>query len=122
MHYIRFLRTPKVEVKKGTVLLNAVITLTTDLGETFLPQDLELIATVRDTEQDGDIYLRRKLQWPGGARSLPVTFDLSRQDVDWPACMHIAVRNFGPVPPVGFLPPIVDVRTATDGKDRKTTT
>ncbi|TKA72303.1 hypothetical protein B0A55_07155 [Friedmanniomyces simplex] len=113
MHYIRFLRTPKVEVEKGVVLLNAVITLTTDLGETFFPQDLELIATVRDTEQDGDIYLRRKLRWPGGARSLPVTFDLSRQDVDWPACMHIAVRSFGPVPPVGFLPPIVDVWSGT---------
>ncbi|KAK5689898.1 hypothetical protein LTR97_012658 [Elasticomyces elasticus] len=112
MHYIRFLKTPKVEVVKGSILLKAVITVTTDLGETFYPQDLELVATVRDTEQDGDIYLRRKLQWPGGARSLPVSFDLSRQDVEWPACMHITSKTPKSTGSVGFLPPIVDVWSA----------
>ncbi|KAK0261862.1 hypothetical protein LTS09_003955 [Friedmanniomyces endolithicus] len=109
MHYIRFLKTPKVEVKKGTILLNAVITITTDLGETFHPQDLDLIATIRSAEQDGEIYLRRKLQWPGGARSLPITFDLTRQDVDWSACLHVAVKPPSSVAPPGFLPPIVDI-------------
>ncbi|KAG9874646.1 hypothetical protein KCV05_g22610, partial [Aureobasidium melanogenum] len=63
MHYVRFLKTPKVHVENGSVTLTAVITLTTDLGETFYPHDLQLAATLRQPDQDGDIYLRRTLQW-----------------------------------------------------------
>jgi len=110
---VRFLKTPKVHVEKSTILLKAVITITTDLGETFHPSPLELIATVRSADEDGDIYLRRKIQWPGeGARSLPITFDLSKQDVEWPACMHVAAKHPGGRA-AAFLPAIVDVWSGT---------
>ncbi|KAK3075684.1 hypothetical protein LTR53_000726 [Teratosphaeriaceae sp. CCFEE 6253] len=109
MHYIRFLKTPKIEVQASTVILEAVITVTTDLGETFYPEDIDLIASLRASDQDGEIYLRLKLRWPGNARSLPISLDLSRQDVDWPACMHIAARTSASAPPPGFLPSVVDV-------------
>lgn len=95
--------------KPGTVLLKAVVCVTTDLGETYYPSDLDLVATLRDAEGDGEVYLRRKLHWPAGSRSLPISFDLSRQDVDWPACLHVAARNNGTVRPAGFLPAIVDI-------------
>ncbi|KAK5122414.1 hypothetical protein LTR85_003998 [Meristemomyces frigidus] len=115
MHYIRFLKTPKIHVDNSTVLLKAVVTVTTDLGETFHPSRLELVATVRDVQEDGEIYLRRRIQWPGkGARSVPISFDLSRQDVEWPACLHVAVKQTsGNIKPSGFLPPIVDVWSGT---------
>ncbi|KAK3718931.1 hypothetical protein LTR37_004847 [Vermiconidia calcicola] len=109
MHYIRFLKTPRVQVDRGSVLLKAVLAITTDLGETFYPEDVDLVITVRDTENDGDIYLRRKVQWKAGARSVPVTFDLSHQDVEWPACVHVAVKNSNTANICGFLPPICDV-------------
>ncbi|KAK4540246.1 hypothetical protein LTR36_009651 [Oleoguttula mirabilis] len=115
MHYIRFLKTPKIQVDNSTVLLKAVVTVTTDLGETFHPSPLELIATVRNVQDDGEIYLRRRIQWPGhGARSVPINFDLSRQDVEYPACVHVAVKQTsGNTRPSGFLPPVVDVWSGT---------
>jgi hypothetical protein len=83
------------------------VTVTTDLGETFYPDELDLVATIRSTEDDGEIYLRKKLQWTSNARSAAITFDLSRQDLEWPACMHVGVRNAPK--DTGFLPPISDV-------------
>ncbi|KAK3677701.1 hypothetical protein LTR78_002551 [Recurvomyces mirabilis] len=114
MHYIRFLKLPKAEVKPGTILVKSIITITTDLGETFYPTDLDLIATLRSSSDEGEIHLRRRIPWPAHARSLPITFYLSRQqDVDWPACVHVAVQNPTTTgtanPPPGFLPEIVDI-------------
>jgi len=106
MHYIRFLQTPKVHVDKATIVLRAVITVTTDLGETFYPEDVELVVNLSSPDIDNDIYLRRKVQWNEGARSLKVAIDLSRQDLEWPVCMHVSARNSRPG---GFLPPICDV-------------
>lgn len=100
-------------VDKSDISLKAVITITTDLGETFFPEQVELVATVRESADDGDVYLRRKLQWPDGARALPISFNLSRNDIEWPACLHVAVKQ-SPLASIangghGFLPPIVDV-------------
>lgn len=105
---VRFLKTPKVHVENGRVLLKAVITVTTDIGETFFPEDLDLIAAVRESGKDGEVYLRRKIQWRAGARSHHVTFDLTRIDMEWPACVHVAVRATTAKAP-GFLPPIADI-------------
>lgn len=98
-----------MHVDRGSVLLKAVVTVTTDLGETFYQDPLDLIVSLRSPEDDGDIYLRKRLAWPAGARSVPITFDLSRQDIDWPACVHVAVRN---LKPAGFLSPFVDIWSA----------
>lgn len=78
---------------KGTVTLNAVITITTDLGETFYLKDVSLAVLLRAPEQDGDIYLRRTFQWTAGMRAMPVTLDITRNDVDWPARLHIGVKG-----------------------------
>ncbi|KYG50722.1 hypothetical protein M433DRAFT_76 [Acidomyces richmondensis BFW] len=116
MHYIRFLKTPRIHVDGTTVQLKAVITITTDLGETFYRDPLDLVATLasppHDASDDGpEIFLRRRLAWPGHpTRALPLSLDLSRQDVDWPACVHIAPRGSSPSSGCdGFLPPIVDI-------------
>jgi hypothetical protein len=55
---------------------------------------------------DAEIYLRRKLHWKAGSRSLSISFELARQDLEWPACVHVEVRNskFD-----GFLPPVCDI-------------
>ena len=46
------------------------------------------------------------MQWQAGARSLNVSIDLSRQDVEWPACVHVAVKG---TKITDLMPPFVDV-------------
>lgn len=105
---VRFLKTPKVHVDRGNILLKTVITVTTDLGETFYPDTLDLVATLRSPADDGEIFLRKKAQWGAGDRSLAVVFDLARQDIDWPACVHIGAKGAASRDE-GFLPAVVDV-------------
>ena len=110
---VRFLKTPRVQVDKSKVLINASVSVSTDLGETFYPEDLELVATIRNPDNDGEIYLRRKIQCPSGARSVPISFNVSHQDLEWPACLHVEVKGSnaggGLRGQVGFLPPIMGV-------------
>ncbi|KAF4553911.1 Lysine methyltransferase-like protein 5 [Elsinoe fawcettii] len=93
MHYIRFLKTPKVTVGAGKVVLTASVTITTDLGETFFDDDLDLAATLRSPDRHGDIFLRRTIKWTAGARSLPLSFDLTRSEIEWPARLHVGLKN-----------------------------
>ncbi len=103
--------TPRVHVDRGNVVLKAVLTVTTDLGETFYPSDLELVATLRSVDHDGDIYLRRRVPYKAGARSVPIAFNLNYQDVEWPACVHVSLNRGSThaAKATGFLLPIVDV-------------
>jgi hypothetical protein len=96
-----------VHVEKNNTQLKAVITLTSDLGESFYPENADLVATIRETAHDGEVYLRRKLQWPAGARAMPISLDISHIDIEWPACLHIGVKT-AVVKGPGFLPAIVD--------------
>lgn len=96
-----------MQVDRGTVFLKTVVCLTTDLGETFLATSIDLVATLRSTASEGDIYLRKTAKWQAGDRSLAIVFDIARQDIDWPACVHVGVK--GDARNDGFLPPIVDV-------------
>lgn len=89
MKYIRFLKPPRIEQQT----LTAVITITTDLGESFHPDDVDLSATVRSSDLDGDIQLRKRLKWTSGMRSLPVHFDLANTDMEWPAVVHVAQKG-----------------------------
>ena len=89
MRYIRFLKPPRVE--RNT--LKTLITITSDLGETFLPDDVTLAATLRSDDPDGDIYLRKTLKWTGGMRSFPIVFDLAFTDLDWPIRVHVGTKG-----------------------------
>ena len=90
---MRFLKTPKIVVTAGKVVLQATITITTDLGETYYDSDVALAATLRSTDYDGDIFLRRTIQWTAGKRALDVSFDLTRTEIEWPAKLHVGVKS-----------------------------
>lgn len=92
---VRFLKTPKVTVDNGCTSLTAVITLTTDLGETFYPRDILLAVSLRQPEYDGDIYIRRSLQWKQDMRSLNISLDLTHTEIDWPARLHVHTKADG---------------------------
>lgn len=89
MRYIRFLKTPKLQ--DGSI--KATITVTSDLGETFLDEELQLAATLRSADLSGDIYLRKTLRWRSGLRTLSMSFSASDNDIDWPCRVHVAVKN-----------------------------
>ena len=109
---VRFLKTPRIQVDKSQILFQASATITTDLGETFYPEPLGLIATLRSPDIDGEIFLRRKVPAPAGSRIVPITFDLSHQDIEWPACLHVGVAGSPASEGRGFLPAIVDLWSA----------
>ncbi|KAF2237701.1 hypothetical protein EV356DRAFT_480576 [Viridothelium virens] len=93
MHYVRFLKPPYLDSEGDRNLVKCLITITTDLGESFYPQDVPLAATLRSHDPDGDIFLRRTLPWSQGMRSIPLAFDITNSDVDWPLRVHIGPKN-----------------------------
>ena len=75
------------------MVLKAVVCICTDLGETFYDQDVSLAATLRSPNHDGDIYLRRTVLWTAGMRALPISIDITRSELDWPAKLHVGIKG-----------------------------
>jgi hypothetical protein len=89
MRYIRFLKPPKIQDDH----IKALITITSDLGETFFPEDVQLSASLRSSDDHSEVYLRKALKWKTGMRSIPVSFDTRNCDIEWPARLHVTLRN-----------------------------
>jgi len=87
MFYIRFFKQPRILPKsqqEGTI--SALVTITSDLGESFLLQDSSIVA--RAWSIDGTtIIARGKFLWTRGSRSLKIDIDVD-------------VRTFGARPVV----------------------
>lgn len=83
MHYIRFLKSPKLVTSGREQCLEAKITVTTDLGEAFLAADVEIFVSV--VGANGSVVGAGKTHaWKGseGMRSLGVSVGLKgRKDV-----------------------------------------
>ncbi|TID27454.1 S-adenosyl-L-methionine-dependent methyltransferase [Venturia nashicola] len=94
MRYIRFLKTPKLHSEEGSnSVIKLVVTITSDLGDTFFPGDLLLAASLRSNEQNGDIYLRKTVKWEAGMRALPIELTFEQNHIDWPARVHVHARD-----------------------------
>ncbi|KAH8731395.1 putative methyltransferase-domain-containing protein [Phaeosphaeriaceae sp. PMI808] len=80
MRYIRFLKIPRVVIEKGTAKrqVSCLITITSDLGDSFLPRDIQLSAELLSGEPSEQLIVWRTLQWTTGMRSLPITFPLTK--------------------------------------------
>ena len=91
MRYIRFLKTPRIEGYD----IKALITIASDLGDSFCDENLQLSASLRSADDHGELYLRRSLKWTAGSRTLPITFNIKDSDIDWPVRVHVATRNSG---------------------------
>ncbi|KAL4998768.1 putative methyltransferase-domain-containing protein [Aspergillus recurvatus] len=73
VYYIRFLKTPRLQKQKtSSVSASALICITTDLGDAFLSQDVDLLVTLHPANQEKKILCQERLQWHGGKRELPV--------------------------------------------------
>ncbi|KAF1971509.1 hypothetical protein BU23DRAFT_556027 [Bimuria novae-zelandiae CBS 107.79] len=100
MRYIRFLKTPRIvhDKKRPGVHVSCLITITSDLGDSFLPYDLTLSAELIEYEQlagnpdteaeasdlkllhafPNNVITWKTIHWKAGLRSLAVTIPLSR--------------------------------------------
>jgi hypothetical protein len=80
MRYIRFLKTPRVVVEKETTRkqISCLITITSDLGDSFLPYNVQLSAELLSSQSTEEVVAWKTIQWSAGMRSLPVTFPLAK--------------------------------------------
>lgn len=81
MRYIRFLKTPRVVTEKNTAKkhVNCLITITSDLGDSFLPYDIQLSAELLSCGQKDDrIVVWRSVEWAAGMRTLSISIPLPK--------------------------------------------
>jgi hypothetical protein len=97
MHYIRFLKSPSVSAGRIGLHLNAKITITTDLGESFLCFDLPILVILLD--HAGNHAQVHPYQWIAGKRELEISFSLSLAAVlsgqrpRWPCRLLVQPRD-----------------------------
>ncbi|KAL4979715.1 putative methyltransferase-domain-containing protein [Aspergillus desertorum] len=73
VYYIRFLKTPRLQKQKtGSISASALICITTDLGDAFLSQDVDLFVALHPAHQEKSVLWQERLQWHGGKRELPI--------------------------------------------------
>lgn len=99
MRYIRFLKTPRITAEKGTKRnhVSCLITITSDLGDSTLPYDADLVAELISPERDlrGDeekILIERSIKWTAGLRTLAVTLPLKTQHTSTPLRVRIGTK------------------------------
>jgi len=77
MHYIRFLKAPQItnpDIKStNRHALSAKITITSDLGESFLCEDLDVMLSICD--KNGRAVHRSAVHWKAGFRELQIYID-----------------------------------------------
>ncbi|KAI9841214.1 MAG: hypothetical protein M1837_000941 [Sclerophora amabilis] len=82
MHYIRFVKPPKIvssRTSNGKKII-ALITLTSDLGDSFYPARALIKTILTTTGRHGHSDQCKTLTWEAGMRSLQLEFDLNSLD------------------------------------------
>jgi hypothetical protein len=93
MRYIRFLKTPRVVTEKESSRshISCLITITSDLGDSFLPYDVKLSAELLSSAPSEEVLVWQTLQWSAGMRSLSVTFPLAKSHATSKLCVRVGV-------------------------------
>jgi hypothetical protein len=94
MRYIRFLKYPKCShsKKKASSNISALITITSDLGESFYTKDVAISANlVRDENSESMGY--NVYHWRSGMRSLQLDISAGNTTI-FPVKLHLAVKNY----------------------------
>ncbi|CAO2648989.1 Nn.00g099380.m01.CDS01 [Neocucurbitaria sp. VM-36] len=80
MRYIRFLKTPRVVAGKKALKseVQCLITITSDLGDSFLPYDVQLSAELLSSQAPEQVLVWTTVQWTSGMRTAPLVFPLPK--------------------------------------------
>ncbi|KAJ5170464.1 uncharacterized protein N7500_003247 [Penicillium coprophilum] len=71
VYYVRFLKTPRIQQQKGSPYLSALICITTDLGDSFFAEDVDLKVIVRN--HSSHVLIEKKAKWNASDRELAIT-------------------------------------------------
>ena len=121
VHYIRFLKSPRIDIQKRVV--RALVTITTDLGDDFYPADLGLYAAViSDTSKESEIEWERIL-WKRGSRN--VWIEIGKTQFKDTRTMSLLVSTqptlAADTVSLSNLPEVFSVRCEIFGKDKPQT-
>ena len=73
VYYIRFLKPPRIQRDKVRSLsISSLITVMTDLGDSFLADDVDLVVSLI-IEVSNKVLCQRTLNWKAGKRELPMS-------------------------------------------------
>jgi hypothetical protein len=89
MQYIRFLKSPCFKPGRRGGSISALITVTSDLGDFFMPRDSPIIGRV--TDENGNIIARKTFQWLAGMRALKIDIDVNSQGDN--VVLQVSSRN-----------------------------
>jgi hypothetical protein len=94
MRYIRFLKTPRIVTEKASAKRHVycLITITSDLGDSFLPYNVQLSAELVSPQHHGQVLVWRTVQWTAGMRTLPISLPLTRAGAALPLCVRVGVE------------------------------
>jgi len=73
MHYIRFLKTPKCSTEHGKLVVTALITIASDLGESFFPDVVSISAQMICGAK---AWASEEFKWTGSMRSLKIQLNI----------------------------------------------
>lgn len=73
VYYVRFLKSPRIQKHKAdSISVSALICLTTDLGDSFLADDVDLAVTLV-VDRTNTVLQQRTIRWQAGKRELGVS-------------------------------------------------
>lgn len=94
VHYLRFLRTPQVaDISKKTIEVLAVAAVTTDLGDSFLSQDVTIIARIVDATKHGEILCSSEISWKNGMRAAKINLQCNAKYTGRLVHLHLTTRE-----------------------------
>ena len=126
MRYVRFLKTPRIvhDKNRPAAHVSCLVTITSDLGDSFLPYPLSLSAELLHIKSEAgantapvsepteierlaltdNVITWKTIQWTAGMRSLPVTIPLSRNHRhNGPLVVRIGIEPKSPCDELGKL-------------------
>lgn len=73
VYYIRFLKTPRLQKQKpGSLSVTSLICITTDLGDAFLAEDVDLTVSLC-MHSTGKVLYQEPVKWVAGKRELVIS-------------------------------------------------
>jgi hypothetical protein len=109
VHYIRFLRTPQTTAGKKTVDIAAVVAVTTDLGDAFYSQDVDLFVDVVESNRPHGVLHSQTISWQASSRAVKFTVNCPGKYATRTAQLHVTTRETAAALSALEVPKILDV-------------
>ncbi|KEF53800.1 uncharacterized protein A1O9_10201 [Exophiala aquamarina CBS 119918] len=109
VHYIRFLRTPQTTASKKTIDISAVVAVTTDLGDSLYPADVNLVAEVAEANHPYEILCTNSLEWKATSRALKFNIQCPGKYISRPILVHVTTQETSDALKASSVPKILDV-------------